>query len=175
MVIDAMMMITMRLLVACGATLVTIGFRASSVQNRGASAARIGLYDANPNHLWNRTHQQFHVRTAPDGTEYGFDTVDPLLWRETKHLVQGPSAAGAVRILDEFLASDGERLIRDPLKRAVFQHDLWAVFDWVSSVSEGDKTARRAASRHSFRSTLQNLDAPRSPCCGVCPAALRKQ
>jgi hypothetical protein len=138
------MRITMRLLVACGATLVTIGSGASSVQNGTSAAPRNGLYDANPNHLWNRIHQRFHVRTAPDGSEYGSDTVDPLLWRETQHLLRGPSAASAVRVLDEFLGSGGERMIRDPLKCAVFQHDLWAIFDWLASKSEGDKTARSA-------------------------------
>ena len=138
------MTITFRLVVACGATLLTIASGASSVQNRTSSAPRNGLYDANPNHLWNRVHERFHVRTAPDGTEYGFDTVDPLLWRETQHLLRGPSSVSALRVLDEFLASNGERMIRDPLKRAVFQRDLWAIFDWLASVSEGDKAVRKA-------------------------------
>jgi hypothetical protein len=138
------MTIAMRLLIVCGATLVTIGSGPSSIQNRTVSALRNGLYAVNPDHLWNRIHQLFHVRYAADGSGYGFDTVDPLLWRETKHLLRRPFAASAVRILDEFLASNGQRPIRDPLKRAVFQHDLWAVFDWLASVSEGDKAARSA-------------------------------
>src|SRR5262249_44642952 len=33
----------------------------------------------------------------------------------------------------EFLAKDGDKLINDPLKRAVFQHDLWAIFDWLAN------------------------------------------
>lgn len=103
------------------------------------------LYDANPSHLWNRIHEHFHVRVAPDGTRYGFDTVDPLLWAQTRYLLHGPSHTRAIQLLDEFLTSGGERLVADPLKRAVFQHDLWAVFDWLASNSEGDKTPARTA------------------------------
>jgi hypothetical protein len=131
----------MRLLGACVVALSTIGAVASSVQVAPASLQRTGLYDANPNHLWNRIHERFHVRIAPDGSRFGFDTVDPLLWRETRYLLVGPSHASALQVLNEFLASNGERLIRDPLERAVFQHDIWAVFDWLASSSEGDKTA----------------------------------
>jgi hypothetical protein len=138
------MSIMMRLLAACVVALLTIGGVASEIQVGPASLQRAGLYDPNPNHLWNRIHERFHIRIAPDGSEYGFDTVDPLLWRETRHLLVGPSHASAVRMLDEFLASNGERLISDPLKCAVFQHDLWAIFDWLASRSEGDTAARSA-------------------------------
>jgi hypothetical protein len=124
--------------------LVTIGAVAWSLQVAPGPSSRHALYDPNPNHLWNRIHEGFHVRVAPDGSEYGFDTVDPLLWRETRYLVTGPSHARAIRVLDEFLASNGERLIHDPLKRAVFQHDLWAVFDWLASTSAGDTEDRIA-------------------------------
>src|SRR6266508_4490631 len=124
---SAVMSITMRLLAACVTALLTIGGVASSLQIAPGPSPRRGLYDANPNHLWNRIHEGFHVRVAPDGSEYGFDTVDPLLWRETRYVLTGPSHTGAIRVLDEFLASNGERLIGDPLKRAVFQHDLWAI------------------------------------------------
>jgi hypothetical protein len=120
----------------------TIGGGASSLQFVPDLSPRRGLYDTNPNHLWNRIHEAFHVRVAPDGSEYGFDRVDPLLWRETRHLLTGSSRAVAVTLLDEFLASNGERMIGDPLRRAIFQHDLWAIFDWTVSTSQGDKAAR---------------------------------
>lgn len=69
------MSITMRLFAACVAALLTIGRVASSLQVEPGSLPRAGLYDANPNHLWNRVHDDFHVRIAPDGTEYGFDVL----------------------------------------------------------------------------------------------------
>ncbi len=133
-----------RLGVGCVAALVIVGGVAPRVQPTRPAQQRTAPYAADPDHLWNRIHQAFQVRTAPDGAEYGLDTVDPLLWRETRHLLTGPSHAAAVGVLDEFLSSDGERLIRDPLKRAVFQHDLWAIFDWLASNPERDRSARIA-------------------------------
>ena len=91
-----------------------------------------GLYDPEPKHLWNRLYRQFHVRVASDGKEYGYDVLDPLLWPGTKYLLIGPSHAQALSLLDEFLATHAEKLISDPLKRAIFQRDLWAIFDWLS-------------------------------------------
>ena len=102
------------------------------------------LYDADAAHLWNRIHATFHVRVAPDGTRHGLDTIDPQLWRDTKHLLNGESHVRAKAVLDEFLAANGERLIQDPLRRAVFQNDLWSIFDWLVTNSDGDMDARRA-------------------------------
>jgi hypothetical protein len=49
-------------------------------------------------------------------------------------------------VLDEFLASHGEKLIADPLRRAIFQRDLWAVFDWSDNTDprHGSIDTRRA-------------------------------
>ena len=38
-----------------------------------------------------------------------------------------------VKVLDTFLANNGEKLIRDPLLRALFLHDLWTMFDATSN------------------------------------------
>jgi hypothetical protein len=46
--------------------------------------------------------------------------------------------------LDEFLSSHAENLIENPLKRAMFQRDLWAVFDWLASQVEPFPTQRQA-------------------------------
>jgi hypothetical protein len=80
----------MRAFIVCVAASFALAGIASSLQSGRRLSRPDGLYDANPNHLWNRIHQTFHVRVAPDGSEYGFDTVDPLLWRETRHLLNGP-------------------------------------------------------------------------------------
>jgi hypothetical protein len=49
-------------------------------------------------------------------------------------------------VLDEFLTQHAERLITDPLRRATFQHDLWAVFDWSdqTALPGGTASERRA-------------------------------
>jgi hypothetical protein len=134
----------MRVVTGVRAALCMATAAAASFQAARAPSPRHGLYDANPSHVWNRIHEHFHVRVARDGTAYGFDTVDPLLWRETRYLLSDPSNTRALRLLDEFLSTGGERLVADPLKRAVFQHDLWAIFDWLAATSDGDRPARAA-------------------------------
>ena len=114
--------------------MVTIGVTSAGLKQR--PSPQVGLYAADPNHLWNRIHRHFHVRVTADGHGYGSDTVDPLLWRETRYLLEGPSHQRAVGLLDEFLALHGERLITDPVKRVVLQRDLWAIFDWLANESE---------------------------------------
>lgn len=100
-----------------------------------------GPYDPRPNHIWNRLYRQFYVRVTAEGKEFGYDSLDPLLWSSTKYLISGPSHQQAIRLLDEFLSSHAENLITDPLKRALFQRDLWAVFDWLSQ-SDSQQTER---------------------------------
>lgn len=111
---------------------------------RAASAPRAGVYADDPAHLWNRLHRALYVRVDAKGQEYGLDDVDPLLWHETTFLLSDPSHSAAIRLLDEFLQSGGERLIVDPLKRAVFQHDLWALFDWLAARLDHHPDARKA-------------------------------
>ena len=91
------------------------------------------IFDSDPNHIWNRTHSCLFVRQSADGTDYGADALDPLLWPSTQYLLTGDSHRRALACLDEFLRSHAEQIVQDPLKRAIFQHDLWAVFDWASA------------------------------------------
>lgn len=89
------------------------------------------IYDSNPNHLWNRLNQAIFQRTALDGKKFGLDELDILYWTSTGHLLTEPSHQQARTVLDEFINSHGERLISDPLKRALLQRDLWELFDWL--------------------------------------------
>jgi hypothetical protein len=98
-----------------------------------AEAEQVTAYDADPAHLWNRLHRALFVRTAPDKKTYGQDELDPLLWPGSKYLLAGGRHKRVIALLDELLAKDGHKLIKDPLKRVVFQHDLWAVFDWLAN------------------------------------------
>ena len=88
------------------------------------------LYDPNPAHIWNRLYDALLIREGPTGAKYGADSLGPLLWRDTKHLLAQPSHARALRVLDQFLQTHAENLIQDSLRRAILQRDLWAVFDW---------------------------------------------
>jgi hypothetical protein len=97
----------------------------------GSSKNTVTIYDPDPKHLWNRVHAAFFIRDDLPDTERIPDALDPPLWYHTRYLLNHPSHKRAVRILDEFLQTHAENLIRDPVKRAILQRDLWAVFDWA--------------------------------------------
>jgi hypothetical protein len=93
-------------------------------------------YSPDPQHIWNRLHRQLLERRDRKGQVWGCDEIDPLLWRETTHILVGDGYSQTLRLLDEFTSTHAERLIRDPLSRAILQHDLWAVFDWLVATPE---------------------------------------
>ncbi len=93
----------------------------------------ITIFDADSNHIWNRTYECLFVRHSTSGKRYGADALDPLVWPETRYLLTGDSHRHAMACLDEFLRSHAERAVQDPLRRAILQHDLWAVFDWAAA------------------------------------------
>jgi hypothetical protein len=95
------------------------------------------IYDPDPQHLWNRMYAALLIREDSHGSPFGQDSLDPLLWPETEHLLAAPSHERALRVLDEFLQTHAENLIHDPVKRAILQRDLWAVFDWSVLQSAG--------------------------------------
>lgn len=107
-----------------------LGQDAAAPASRAATAPSVRLYDDDFNHLWNRLHATIFNRAGFDGRTYGTDVLDPLLWPSTRHLIENPSHAQLIALLDEFNAG-GERLVRDSAKRAILQRDLWAVFDWA--------------------------------------------
>jgi len=100
-------------------------------------AGAVSIYDSDPSHIWNRLHATFYVRKDLPGTELLPDALDPPLWRHTTYLLAQPSHEKVLRVLDEFLQTHAENLIHDPLKRALLQRDLWAVFDWSVEMSPG--------------------------------------
>jgi hypothetical protein len=106
------------------------------------ATAPVSLYDPDPNHLWNRVDTSIRIRTAPNGRQYGADSIDLLLWPNTMHLLEGESHSNAIAALDEFLHAHGEQLIGDPVKRAILQRDLWACFDWAANRSTDHPTER---------------------------------
>jgi hypothetical protein len=87
---------------------------------------RPAIYHTDPEHLWNRLHEALFVRGR-----FGHDRLEPLLWASSKHLLEERSHTRAMGVLEEFLKNNGEKLIDDPLKRAVLQRDLWLVFNWL--------------------------------------------
>ncbi|MDB5392417.1 MAG: hypothetical protein JWM11_8063 [Planctomycetaceae bacterium] len=98
-----------------------------------ASPVKATIYAPDPSHLWNRLHAALFIRTASDGKIYGEDDIDPILWAPSKFLLAGEHHQRVLKLLDEFLDKDGNTLIQEPLKRAILQHDLWAIFDWTAN------------------------------------------
>lgn len=71
------------------------------------------------------------TRSGQDGRQIGHELLDPIVFPTTKRWLEGPTHIEAIKLLDDFLAS-GHQLVRDPVKRAVMQRDLWAMFDWAA-------------------------------------------
>jgi len=119
--------IALMFLVVVPITLREMALPAAASENLEKNSA---LYDPNPKHIWNRLLDALLVREDSAGAKYGLDSLDPLLWMNSDHLLAQPSHQRALRVLDEFLQTRAENQIHDPLKRAILQRDLWAVFDW---------------------------------------------
>lgn len=83
------------------------------------------------------------MRHTLDGQRYGGDELDPYLWWQTKYLLSGSSHDEALTLFDEFLGQHSERAVTDPLKRALFQRNLLAIYDW-RSVPFVEKTQGRS-------------------------------
>lgn len=117
------------------------------------------VYAPDPQHLWNRLHDAIFVRVGPDGKAYGHDRLDPLLWVQSKHLLEGASRDQAMSVLNEFLQTKAEKLISDPLKRALLQRDLWMVFHWLAGDHAGSQIAtdQWRASREQLRGPLAEV------------------
>jgi len=105
-------------------------------QPQGVSRPNLEIYAPDPDQIWNRLFRLFYVRRARNGDQYGGDELDPYLWEETKYLLSGPSHDEALKLMDEFLRQHSENLIRDPLRRAVFQRDLLGVYEWLAALSD---------------------------------------
>jgi hypothetical protein len=102
------------------------------------------LYDSDQRHIWNRLYRALYARKESNGREYGYDELDPLLWHGTKYLISDPINRQVTGLLDEFLASHSERVISDPLKKAIFQRDMWSIFDWTTQSDLGSPQSRTA-------------------------------
>ncbi len=125
--------------------------RISTPTPKAADEANWAIYHPDPQHLWNRLFRQLYRRTTREGKEYGWDTLDPLLWPETTHLLEGISYRQTIQLLDEYLSTNGEELITEPVKRAMFQRDLWAVFDWLALQPDSYPTQRQALQQRLVR------------------------
>jgi len=89
-------------------------------------------YGPEAEHIWNRVYRQLWERRDANGKTWGCNEVDPLLWDRSRHILVNPAYKETVRLLDEFTSTHSERLVHDALQRALFQRDLWAIFNWLA-------------------------------------------
>lgn len=108
-----------------------------------SSTGAVAIYDPDPSHIWNRLHATFFVREDLPETASLPDALDPPFWYHTTYLLTEPSHKNALRVLDEFLEMHAENLSHDPVKRAILQRDLWAVFDWSAGRAPGSQQEKR--------------------------------
>jgi hypothetical protein len=128
-----------------GVIVIMVLARGAPQQTAGAdpSSRAAQPFHSDAKHLWNRIDYRFHVRLAneiadgPDKLTFDPNDHDRTQWtrfpEREDYLLGGACHRDALDLLDEFLAKEGEKLESDPLKRALLQHDLWAMFDRVSS------------------------------------------
>jgi hypothetical protein len=116
------------------------------------------IYHADPEHLWNRLYEALFIRIGPDGQTYGRDWLEPLLWPESKYLLEERPNKRATAILEEFVKNNGEKLIDDPLKQALLQRDLWLVFNWLEGQHDGFAEPRLGA--EAVRAAQERLRRP---------------
>ena len=140
------------------ATLLGLGLLICSAVSLAATTIPASTaYDANPQHLWNQLNSVLFARVAPEGAVYGLDELDVLYWQSTEHLLTEPSHSAALKVLDRFIQSHGERLIRDPFKRAVLLRGLWELFDWAAIPAQATYPAQRAELEGRLATVIRRL------------------
>jgi hypothetical protein len=105
-------------------TLVILGWQPARAQET--------LFDPDSNHPWNRLHAFLWLRKADDGFVRDREELEPPIQALSKFLLAGPSHERALAFLDDFLNRRADKLIDSPIKRALLQRDLWAVFGMTS-------------------------------------------
>jgi hypothetical protein len=96
----------------------------------GAAAGKDApLFDADADHPWNRAHRALYEADPRRGID-DQEELEPRggTWPDSRFLAAKASPKPALEALDALLAAGRKAAVKDPLKRAVFQHDLWAAF-----------------------------------------------
>src|SRR4051812_16540624 len=98
------------------------------------------LFDADPQHLWNRLFAAVTIRPSrlpsvrggpPVARIEGGDRIEFFGWGGTTYWDESANVARLERYLDQFLGKGGEKLSPDPLKRVLPQPALGTLFDFL--------------------------------------------
>jgi len=111
---------------------------ASMIIASNAHGRETALFDANPEHPWNRLSAALHSDAPPEFNVSGeYET----------RLLTGEVYRNTLNALDDFLGQHAEKAIKTPVKRAILQSELWATFDQVSDATGGEQAARMEIAR----------------------------
>lgn len=128
------------------------------------SEAPLPVYDSDPQHLWNRLFSAFYIRPRqfpaagkqPARVQYeGGDVIEFLAWGRTQYWSSEAVIRKVEPLVDEFLKKNSAKQFSGPLKRAVFQHDLWAVYDHL--IDQNIKRAGTRETRHRRETLCRKL------------------
>jgi len=112
------------------------------------------LYDPDPQSLVNRVFAAFYIRASEipgkrGGTPIrrieGGDVIDFLAWPGSAYWSEPETCRRLSSLVDECLDNLPRLRPADPLRRAMLQRDLWAVFDFYAGrniARDGDKATR---------------------------------
>ncbi|MEQ8764138.1 MAG: hypothetical protein RL885_09435 [Planctomycetota bacterium] len=85
-------------------------------------------FDLSPDHPANRLHRALFTRHQ-DGQVIGLDSLDPLIWPNSIHLLDDERLNRVLGALDAVSSTDLPISVRS---RAILQNDLWAIFDGIA-------------------------------------------
>ena len=104
------------------------------------STEPLPLFDADPQHLWNRLFAAVTIRPSllpsrrdgpPVARIEGGDRIEFFGWGGTTYWDERANVTQLEGLLDQFLDQGKEKLSTDPLKRVLLQRDLWTLFDFL--------------------------------------------
>jgi len=133
------------------------------------------LFDADPQHLWNRLFAAVTIRSSllpsvrggpPVARIEGGDRIEFFGWGGTTYWDAPGNVARFERLLDQFLGEGGAKLSTHPLKRVLLQHDLWTLFDFlmvrhIARIGDLDIRQRRGELCHKLACAIQLLSLPK--------------
>jgi hypothetical protein len=118
------------------------------------------VFDPDPDHPWNRLHRVFYVREVGKDRTYAYDGLEAPFGRDGPFLVEGRSHTKALDALDAFLKDGDDAKVRDPVKRALLQRDLWYVFDKLAeptTFTDTDPVKDRQPERRAVQKRLAQV------------------
>ena len=103
------------------------------------------------------------MRTAADGQRVA-DDLFPYLWANTRYLLRPPANDEALRVLDEFIETRGEKLIADPRKHLIFSANCgqFSTGACAPPTGRGDHEGGRVRRHCAVRATRDNYPSSRA-------------